>query len=230
MVDQIVDYYKRELGPYNLVFKNFKFPWPIFKLSVWGLVPCITFLIGKLAFKQFNYIDILAAIPIILFGLLLFILNSKSKHVLKQKYGIVSKGRIWRDYQFENLQVQLLGKYLQKNNMKSEKKVQHILCLINKCADEKKYKSFIWPGVGLAFLVPLWSQFISWLYKQIKTLQDFLYISVFLFIGILFMLFVVGMIISICKEVVDDVANAEANKLKVIARLLDNILISLMKD
>ncbi|HEX9059581.1 MAG TPA: hypothetical protein VF941_05340, partial [Clostridia bacterium] len=82
----------------------------------------------------------------------------------------------------------------------------------------------------LAFLLPLWSQVITWLYKQINTMADFSIITIYIFIGILFLLFVVFVTKNTFNDIVDDIINFEANKLKAVARLLENILINSMKD
>ncbi|MDF2922222.1 MAG: hypothetical protein K0R57_1136 [Paenibacillaceae bacterium] len=169
MINDIVRYYRLNLTSYSLVFKYMKavhfitsiliinFP---FALSSLLLIPYYLFRDGGI------WLILYGIGSIILFISFMAYFVRRAKRVLKRKYSIRSKHKGWRTKEFEDMRVELMIDYLEKNDLDSVKQVIHIKELLQKKLDREKIPSFIVPGVVLAFTVPVWVEYVKFTYSK----------------------------------------------------------------
>ncbi|WP_407308936.1 hypothetical protein [Desulfosporosinus sp. SB140] len=111
--------------------------------------------------------------------------------------------------------------YLDDNNL-DNKKIKMLIELLNKKSEKNQPAGLVGAGLLLAIFVPLWTQFLSWLFKSPGTFEQALY----LFLSILIILQMIVMILRMIQVMVIDIVDKEHETLKSIAWMLEEILIT----
>ncbi len=225
MYEKLLNFYNKKLGAYYLVFKYTKVVWYLNWVLLIIMSVCLTTFIGLFIFKELKHVHLLLITPLLITILMIVYLNSKCKKILKNKYNVSPAGYWWRDTSFEEKQVEFLYEYLERNNICSEEPLKYLINLTYKDAEEKKYSGFLWPGVCLAFFIPIWSQLVSHEFKAASSLQSALNISFYLIgIGIIILLY-----ISLLKKGIDSISNEILNgkyrRIKGLGKLLEDVLL-----
>lgn len=228
MFEKVFKYYDKKLTAYYLVFRFIKVWWysGYFLLILSGF--CIAIITILLAAKKYQLQDLLLLIPIILMVFVFHCFNAKCKKINREKYGIESDGYIWRDVAFEEMQVELLLKYLGRNNLDTEGQIKYLISLAYKEADKKKYSGFIWPGVSLALFIPIWTQFVSNGFERASNPQDSLNIAGSFVSVSIFVLFCLAVLKYSIEEFRKAFFNSEYRKLISFGRLLEGVLLKVM--
>jgi hypothetical protein len=121
----------------------------------------------------------------------------------------------------------LLIDYLTKENiLKNEEKLETIKNIIYKQSNEKKFNGFLLPGIYLTLIIPIWLDFLNWIYEHTSSFTDIILISIFFFLFVSEIFF----IIYGFKFIISDLLNRESNKLADLAYLLEKIQINVKLD
>ena len=230
MFYKLINYYNNKLGSYNLVFRFVKIRWLIFIIFLYlsmVLFPADLYIIVKNDFRLKNLIVIA---PLLGLFVMYFYLNSKAKSILEDKYKILTDGHDWHNAAFDEHQVKLLTKYLKNDNLYYVDIIKHLISLVYKEAEKKKYTGFVLPGILLALLIPIWNQIVSYGYKGIVGLQEVTTITILFIICALYLV----LLLSMSKRIVDDfskeIFNRKYIKMRNLCKLLESVLLQAMKE
>lgn len=225
-MDKLISFHKNNLGAYNLVFKHFKWRWRLFILVT--VITALYTILSTLAWGdelKWNNYSIFMFILLFFFGFLY--INNIAKKIVRKRYEITPATFIWRDQSFEELQINLVHKYLSDKNILNDSKIELLRDLINKEAERKKKTGWLWPGFALAVLIPLWSQIIGWAYKHAVTVQDFVKTTGIFTVVIICIFIIVAMFKNINDEFSDLFYNRESQRLYDLVRILNNVFLKL---
>ena len=230
MFYKLINYYNNKLGSYNLVFRFVKIRWLIFLIFLYlsmVLFPADLYIIVKNDFRLKNLIVIA---PLLGLLVMYFYLNSKAKSILEDKYEILPDGHDWHNAAFDEHQVQLLIKYLKNDNLYSVDIIKHLISLVYKEAEEKKYNGFVLPGILLALLIPIWNQIVSYGYKGVSGLQEVTTITILFIICTLYFVLLLSMSKRIVDDFIKEVFNRKYIKMRNLCKLLESVLLQAMKE
>lgn len=216
MLTLIYQFYKQNLSHQSLVFKYM--PW-VNRLMFVSVVIVVTSMIISGIYAN--------AIPMLLSSMFfipsVWIFNYYAKKVVKQRYNIVAQGFLWCGPEYEVMRINLLKQYLKKEKLLTESKIKLLVDLFYKESESKKFSGFLTAGVFLALFVPLWSQFLGWIYQEAKNFEQVVEVT-------LVFLFVIVMIIialEMTKRTALDIFNTKSQSLKNLARMLEETLVTL---
>lgn len=230
MLYKLLNFNNKKLGAYNLVFRYVKIRWHIFiALLYLSLIYIPVEILVIFSFK-FGIINLLIFIPLLVMIILLLNLNLEAKSIVKQKYDITSEGFNWRTSSFNEYQVKLLVKYLKNDNLYSVNIVEKLIDLVYKEAEEKKYKGFIWPGVLLALLIPIWNQIVTTGFKNAIGTSELVNIITIFIISLIFIVFSLSMLKSTMENLSNDLFNEKFFVLKNLGKLLESVSLQVMID
>jgi hypothetical protein len=182
----------------------------------------------KLLFKHilvpfiFPFFIFLSGLPTFL------IINIEYKIVLKKRYNIDSK-HLWNIVEFHRIKKQKFKDFLIANKIiTNENKFNYLISLIDEKLADSKTPYFINTSIVVAILLPVWTQFVMWVYqKRVVTGTDALFI---LFLTIWAVSLVIISIHSLKTIIYDDFVNAYYNKLKKLRTVLRELYFENMKS
>ena len=218
MKEEIYKYYVDNLSSRKLVFKHMKLRWASFII-----ITVVTF-IYSLAYFITNHIKagIIALIPFVIYYQFI---NYWAKNILESKHNIKSDNYIWAGSSYYGLRKSLLIKYLINKNIYTEKKIKELIDICNKEVEKKKRKGFINWGVLLAIFVPLWTQFLSAVFKvSASNISDTIQLFGSMLAIILFIFLMISATKSILNDILNDFLNKESNGFSRLASALEDIL------
>ncbi|GLI06712.1 hypothetical protein YDYSG_27420 [Paenibacillus tyrfis] len=171
MVDSIIYYYRNKVTSYSLVFKYMKTTYFLVRLLMFNfllssilLLPnCISLFIDVVRFTPFIWYFIISGLFLVIS---LIVFNRTAKQLLKNKYSIQSKKKIWRTKEFEDMRIKMMSDYLLKNNLYSEKKIVLLREMLNKKLNNIKLPTLLAPGLLLAFIGPVWVEFVKFTFQK----------------------------------------------------------------
>lgn len=217
-IEEIYLFYKNDLSYYNMVFKYNKSYYFGFILLV--LISFISALVIIFLEKYF-----LIAIPLLVIMISFLLTNHKFKEVIKNKYNLSQNNFLWGGKEFINFRTEKLKKYLSERDINSELQTKILLNILNKRIDNKKLPELFLPGFTLSFIIPLWYHFTSFVFNNINEINEAIIVFLTLLIIIISFAFAIGQI----KITVLDLLNSDTNKLKELARNIEDIYFSLLK-
>lgn len=230
MLEKLLYFNNKKLGSYNLVFKNFKIRWHIFSFFMYLsliYIPIEIFVIFSLKFRIAN---LLVFIPLVLLFILLFNLNAEAKSFINQKYEIRPEGYLWRTVSFDEYQVNLLVRYLKNDNLYSVTIVEKLISLVSREAEGKRYTGYIWPGVFLTLLIPIWNQIVTNGYRGITGIQNIANITGTFIISALFIVFCLSIIRKTIEDISKEIFNNKYLEFKHLIILLESVLLQLLRE
>lgn len=222
MISEIYNYYFKKLGNKNLLFRYTRKK----LIYMTMLISFIILVIGLYLSwtNKFRIIHIIGSTLSILISFLIIIdgFNREYKKVLKLKYQIDSSGLLWnsRDFnQYKNKRFKEFLKY--KGLLDNSQKFQCLIDLINEQISNSKAPYLVNKGIWAAILLPTWTQYISWLYKdQISTSIDAFSLLSFIF----FILIIFEYFFRFIKSLIyDEFINGYYNNLKVLNNKLKEV-------
>lgn len=227
-LDDIVEFYKKNVSSYGLVFTHSKVRYYgfsfFFCLSVFVSWVFLTSFLLRF-YVLWWFIFFVSAIGITALFFVKF--NSYAKEIVKKELGLEPNGFMWKTKEFEELQYNRLKDYLSENGLYNEKKLIQLVNLLYKEADRRKVPSFIAPSVFLAFLLPVWIQVIGVAYKQVTTLP----IAVSYMLTLAFVIFVaitsIGQTKNIYIEVKETFFLSESQVMQKLALFLEEIMLAI---
>lgn len=242
MAEELFDFYKSELGMYNMVFKHIK-------ILYWSsiILPIIISLgmIGLKIFKLITGTDlyILVVIFTIVHIICMFgIINHKIKKTTMELYKKKSKKFMWySDYEV----IEVIRKE-EKNNMieyletkgfireidaikwLQESDTKILMKDINKLKKELKhsrYRGLIMPSIFGALFISLWNNFFGWVYnvKNTTNAKDAINILVDSTLALITFIGLFIMLKSIYNVFIEDIFNKDYRKICECESLLKEI-------
>lgn len=218
MKEEIYQFYMNNLSSRKLVFRFMRIRWGIF-----NVISVLTFFYS-LSYFITNHIKegIISLIPFVLY---FQCINWWAKKILKSKYNIKSNKLMWADKSYYNLRKQILTKYLINRNIFNEKKVRELIAICDKEAEKKKRGSSINWGILLAVFVPIWTQFLSVIFRaSTNNINDALKIFVNTLFIVIFIFIMLSAIKSMLQDILNDYINKESNGYKKLSNMLEDIL------
>lgn len=177
MIEKLTRFYKENVITYNLVFKEMKTTYFVSLVLLFALTLITVRLIWNVFLFYHLNTDILSSLLSFAFTLLLnivmvFILNTKAKKVVKKKFNIRKKGFLWRTDEFDRIQSNILIKHLKEKKLYKEEKIKQLIDLIYKDIERKKLPSLIAPTIFISLFVPIWVQYITIVFRELKDSQS----------------------------------------------------------
>jgi hypothetical protein len=197
VLDRLIKYYENNVTSYSLVYKHMKISYYSFITSyVIALFSTFALLIGMFIYflvPTFLYFSgDLFIIVLLLFLISFFVLNKRAKQILFKKYKLTVKKILWVSAEFEEIKHERLRNYLVLNGLYNESKINLMIEMLNKDIEREKLPSIIAPGIVLSFIVPVWIQFLTFIFKPISTTEEAISAIIFLFLFVLVMAVVFG--------------------------------------
>jgi|GEM_PF-4885212 len=216
MIEDIINYYKYDLGMYNLILRYYK-GWIYYYIAyiIVSLI-ALSFLIMK------NYIIVI--LMIVVLAIIFHLINYNIKKVLLKKYNIVSKSYLWDLNKFNKLRKNMLKNYLKNYGILTSdyKKIKLIISYLYKESENRRFKGYVTPGLLLTLSLPAWAEVLKWIFKNLNTFYDV--ISIFAII--LFLLAIFTFIVYGFKAIIiDDLLNRESKRLLDLANFIEEIVI-----
>lgn len=222
---ELFNYYKKELSDYNLIFKymNFWFNGLIIVTGLLGLITIAVTLISKNGLLKFMAIIIFFS----LFWLILYLFGQKANVVIAKRYNIVHKGfKIGGDefYKYKK------GKVKNKLDITYQTNPELIQRLKERLENESeniKVKIPPIPAIFVILFVPLWTQFMGWVFKNITSFNEGMQVFVSTLIVIIIITASLVMINKFFESIILESMNRDSYKMKQLARMLEDILIEM---
>ncbi|MEJ8304009.1 hypothetical protein [Saccharibacillus sacchari] len=118
-------------------------------------------------------------------------LNEKAKWILKHQYGMGTIKGIWRTPEYENLQADLLKDYLNEHHLYTDEKLKLLIEGYENETRKNKYPVLLNSGIVISLSVPLWIQYVTFIFRSVTTLEEATRV---LINGIIFVLIVIALI------------------------------------
>lgn len=234
MLFQIYDYYKKELGNENLVFKTIKFwLYSIFILPIiYGIAIVLTSINNSVFFTLVFFVSMILSIV-----LLFFIVNNKAKKVINRYYGIPYKKGMWNSNDaliiIRKHEKEMMLKYLKEiDNKIDEIDIKELSDSATIEAENLKTKFPIIPSFFAALFISLWNNFLSWIYKSdvIENLNSAILIFSITSLVILMIIVLYIMVSTLYVSIKDEFIDKEQKKMRAFSKLLKEIHDDIERD
>jgi len=226
-VDNMIKFYKENLSTYGMVFKYFRWRYRIFKLALFlGLFGTI-FIFPLVGLKLYSWAFLLFLFILAMGSCAFQGINVNSKKVLRLEYDIIVNSGLWRVESFEIKRSERIKKYLDTQKLFNSRNINLIINLLEKESERRKVPPFVKPGIILAFLVPVWVQFVLILYKNANVNDPISAFSLMVTVSIIvyFIVYVGGMTKSLYSEIRDTFFTNENILIKDFIGLLEDCLL-----
>lgn len=213
MVDKIVQFYDNELSDKKLVLSHMKF-WKPFLILMCMSLSVIVFVFQLSAGSQI-------VLYFTLIGILGYLFNRKAKMVLRTQYNFEQNSFLWGGQEIEDYKVSRLREFLlQFQNPFPTSKLEKIIDYLRKESERNKISSIFLPGAFIALFIPLWAQYLSWIFRQDVTFNQ----ATRIFFGISLIIIFSTFFISVFKVIISDILFGKASKLNHLIEKLENII------
>lgn len=215
MINELFEYYKKELGAWNLVYKHMKY-----RGGILYIVLIIVIALFGTWFYFHNHIGI-TLLMFLLLGVVLGLINEHNKIIIKRVHDIQIKEDLWGGKSFHKLRLKKLRENLVEKNIYSSEQLNLLTDRTYREAENRKFTGFFIPGLALAMFLPVWNNAISWWFKNSQSASQVINIIGTLVIIIGYIL----IITKIIKNITFDIFNRDSNRLKRLAEMLEDILL-----
>lgn len=227
MIEELIEYYKKNLSNYSLVFKHLKW-----KFCVFWIVFCI-FIGSVIVFLISFLFQTKILLPSLSFMLtllvintyLIIVINQNAKNVLLKQYGIVSSNLLWSNNDFYKLKTKLLKSYLEGIDLYSEKKLNLLINLCNREYAKNKVSPFIPPGIFLALFLPIWIKLIDIIFSESTVIEGAVNFAIIGFIIIIIFAMSLEKIKNLYSDLKEEIFNSRRQRLTNIIIHLEELLI-----
>ncbi|QDS32552.1 hypothetical protein [Brevibacillus brevis] len=218
-LDDFIHYYIKDLGEFNLVFKEvvgYFIAYLLFCLVT--MVAFLNFLADEMSFLSFVFL-IGSGLGCIVFFV---ILNIKIKTILKTKYGVQSPKRFWNAKSLEHYRLEKIKGYLQEKNIDETEEFKMLSELLIKESELYKFSNLIGIGILVVLLIPLWNEFVAWSYEKLANNFSELFTTA----GILVLfVIIIWMYAWALRIVVQSTFDRKSTKIIELSILLDKLII-----
>lgn len=217
MKDEFINFYKKELGVWNLVYRY---------MNKWILSFYILMFLGLTFFSIILLFSENNLFAVILFAFLVaegFVLNYHNKIIIEKKYKITKQeqGTTWGGLQFSNMRSKKLESYV-LNKLDSKEQLEKLIGILNKEAESRKFSGIFIRGLGVGLFLPLWNYFLKWLFGNELTETN---TAIALFFIILIFIILIVYFLSIIKVMLLDYFDRESIRIHELANMLEDISI-----
>lgn len=215
MINELYEYYKKDLGAWNLVYKHIKYQGGRLYIAIITMI----FIVG---FWQYFHIQIGKSIlSFSLLGLVLELINEHNKIIIKRIHNVQIKEDFWGGKSFHKLRLKKLKENLIEMNLYSPEQLKLLTDRTYKEAENRKFTGFFIPGLTLAMFLSLWNNAISWWFKNAQNVSQAITIIGSTVIIIVYILLITKLI----KKITFDIFNRDSHRLKGLAEMLEDILL-----
>lgn len=207
MLDQIINFYKTELGLYKLVLRYTRSVYLIFVIT--ALLSVITFSAGTILHTLSNNVIgskvafALWGVCFLLFWVTFFVLNWKAKAVLHERYGLEQKEFMWGGVPFWQMRCSLLISHLQKHNLYSERAISFLIEALSREISSRRSSRLELGAITIGLLIAIWSEPVKSLYRVIDTIDQKITFSVSLTLIILAGVFIRWAVVAVAKSILE---------------------------
>lgn len=222
MIEECIRYYIEDINNRKLIFSKMKFSWYLFMIyCVIYMVSTLIIFFNKLDTLKSIYFGITTAIFIIMF----LDINNKCKKIVKNNYNIESESFLWGGNKFREYKKEKIVVFLKKNNAYKKESIKEIINICNNKSEYCKNKNYYNWGVFFAIFIPLWTQFISAIFRNIGSdITQIMSVFKDLVLIILMCFIALSMLIYAVKEFYHEIVNARSNKIKELIVYLEEIV------
>ncbi|GAV15887.1 hypothetical protein [Paenibacillus sp. NAIST15-1] len=217
MIHQIIHFYIKELGNYNLVFKKMKVYW-------FGYIGFLLFVGTIILFSPEDYKQWASIIFFTLTLIGIYLVNWKAKKVVFNTYGLDQDEVMWGGSSFASYKEERLKEYLEtKLNLNLTKKSTKIIDALNKEIETTRLSIFFVPGIFIGLFIPIWNQYAVSLFRSISIRSEIVELLVTHVVGIA----IITYLASVVKFVLSDVIAFRRTRLKELVGLVEGISLKL---
>ena len=223
MKDELFDFFNEKLSGKGLVFNHIKVWYYGFLVST--ILVGIAGLILLIGLRKTLYQGIIFITLFLVFAVITYVFNNRTKKYLKDTYGIIPKKFMWNGNEFQLLRRKKLHNYLNSKSLLSPEKVKTLIEIYNRDAGSVKVNIPVIPSIFVLLFIPLWNNLISWVYKQndISTLNQSLEVFGSIFVIIIMFTGLIMMAKSMLGSLLEDMLNSEHRKFKNLCKMLEDI-------
>ncbi|MGC5328980.1 hypothetical protein [Brevibacillus sp. SYSU BS000544] len=173
MEQKVINYYIKGLSNFRLIVKRIKIVTLFYLLSTffWAFSFLFSFSYHKIFWLPF----LTTLVQIISF----FYLNGKIKRLLILRYNCRQRGLLWDRNELNQYKMTKLDRLLIRYRIDSDK-LSKLSDILNKEAENWKISNYIGLGIIAVIFVPIWSEFIGWIYSKAESLTEALTSMVYL--------------------------------------------------
>lgn len=215
MINEILKHYNRKFSAYNLVFRRMRFIYYIFLVS--GLMVILN--LFPALFMDVIELKISLAVFAGVFITFFFLLNKKAKRIIEQVYCVPQREFMWGGEELYKRNITKMRNFLETCGIDSKEKVEELLKLLNKEAENRKFSGFVIPGAFIAFSVPVWNNFVGWIYKY----TDNINMAITNLLSMIFVVFITLFTYSMMKFLLSDLFDRQSKKIKELERFVESI-------
>ncbi|MFS1516395.1 hypothetical protein V1503_07785 [Bacillus sp. SCS-151] len=215
MKEEIINFYKIELGVWNMVYKYMN------RLALIIYILVFLLLIVLLVNLLLNQNTFWSLLVILLFLLEGAILNQHNKKIFekahkipKKKQGIMWGGLYLNKRRYEKLELFVL------RELDSKQQLEKLIDILNKESDSRKFSGLFIRGLGVGLFLPLWNFFVKWIFDNGI---DNLNMAIGLFVIFVVLIFVIILFTSMTKLIVLDFFDRESTRINDLATMLEDI-------
>jgi hypothetical protein len=215
MINELFEYYKKELGAWNLVYKHMKYQGGRLYIAIIIVIA----IVGTWYYFHNQIGKTLLTFPLL--GIVLGVINEHNKIIIKRVHNVQIKEEFWGGKSFHKLRLKKLKENLSERNIYSIEKLKLLTDRTYKEAENRKFTGFFIPGLTLAMFLSLWNNAISWWFKNAQNVSQAITIIGSTVIIIVYILFITKLL----KEITFDIFNRDSNKLKKLGEMLEDIIL-----
>ena len=173
-----------------------------------------TFSLGFFSFYKIVWLPFVST----LFQAVVFVLfNRKIKQILIEKYNCTQKGFLWDVNELNQYKLIKIERILLRYQFSGDK-LSRLSEILNKEAENRKLTNYIGLGLIAVIFVPLWSEFVGWVYDRAQNINEAL-LSVGVMLICSIMLWFTLWILKVVLELFDN----RSMKIKELSLIIDKI-------
>lgn len=217
---EIFEFYKKELSKYNLIFSHLKIQF----VGTW-IITGILFIasITVSAINNNSKITLISyGLFLIIFSILMILLAIRSNKILMDKYQIKNDSFKFGGLKYREFKRNKLNQKLFEKKIIGPEKVKRLIDFYEIEAESKKVKFPIIPSVFLILFVPLWTQYMSFEFKNAAPEQGSNILG-FYFAVIIFITVAISILKLFFNSTVFEIINRDYYKMKSFVSYLKEI-------
>ena len=189
MVDELINYYEKDLSHEKLVIEKMdkvlkRFNPANFNIVLSALVGLILFICCFcISYNQRRNI-IIIIVSIVTIGSSFYKLNKNYKKALKKNYSIETNRFLCAGNEYDLMIKKRIVKFLKENNI-DECKIGKYIEIIDRRLESRKYEPYINIGILGALIIPVWSEFLEGKFDMCKSIEEqislLIVVSIFVF-------------------------------------------------
>ena len=189
MVDELINYYEKDLSHEKLVIEKMDKVFKRFNPVNFNII--LPVLVGFICFICVSCIGddkigsiILNTISIAIIIASFYKLDKNYKKALKKNYSIETNRFLYAGNEYELMIKKRIVKFLKENNI-DECKIGKYIEIIDRRLESRKYEPYINIGILGALIIPVWSEFLEGKFDMCKSIKEqislLIVVSIFVF-------------------------------------------------